>query len=376
MPAPRSQQVQHLRTDTVDPLLRVSPHFILADFLGCQSVYAKGLANMMADDEKADLKLDNLAALCNEALEPIVGAYGSLSVSYGYISPEVSRAIVKYQDPDKPSHHRFDLGAAADICVHSWVLGEAAAMDDLYLPETARGAPIALAHGIDIAGIPYSRLITYSESPYLCLAVAAEEVRRGSPRKAFYENRYQGHKGTKPEYTILSTQDARNKHFERLQERGLPFSWRGHGHPTYHGGGYRQLHHIRVSRYTMVSDWLLDLQSIAAGAKNIPDLGNEAVQDSFAAAGMVYDLMLGYFNQPHISIVGGYVSPSNPFFSPSNDWRTKEIRITLAMREEVDGLHMPEGAKVIDVDGELVTVEIGVDDVLNSDEWQAPDFAA
>ncbi|MGZ7230907.1 hypothetical protein ACXWOM_10635, partial [Streptococcus pyogenes] len=76
---------------------------------------------------------------------------------YGFISPELSRKIVKYQDPDKPSHHRWDLGAAADICVHDWVQTLAPGAVG------TTGAPVhfALRH---LRDLPISRLITYSES--------------------------------------------------------------------------------------------------------------------------------------------------------------------------------------------------------------------
>lgn len=306
--------------------IRVSDHFVLADFLGCYSVYTQGLVNRFQGD---DLAFENVKALCNEVLEPLIDAYGPCSVSYGYISPEVSRRIVKYQDPDKPSHHRFDLGAAADVCFHKWVAGEFPTARDLALPPSAVGSPIALAHAIEYMELPYSRMITYSESPYLCLAVSAREVVAGEPRRAFYENRYTGKPRVKPDYRQYASDAAKNAALEDLQNRGLPHPWQGGGFPTYHGGGHEQYHHMRVSKYTMVSDWLFDLQSISNGAKNIPCLNYETVQDAFAAAGLVYDWMVDYCEAARFSIVGGYVSHVNPYFDPSNDWRTNRISLCL-----------------------------------------------
>lgn len=118
--------------DQPDPrYFRVSDHFVLSDFLGNHSVYSRGYANDF-DFDAPDVgkKLTNLSALC-EQLEVVVDRWGPLSVSYGYISPELSRRIVKYQDPDMPSHHRFDLGAAADVCVHDFVAGKYKTIGDL-----------------------------------------------------------------------------------------------------------------------------------------------------------------------------------------------------------------------------------------------------
>lgn len=362
---------------TVDPFLRVSPHFVLADFLGNHSVYSRGLRNMMPIDYSTDMKLANLRALCTRALEPIMAKWGGLSVSYGYIASEVSREIVKYQDPYKPSHHRFDLGAAADICVHRWVQDEFVTLEDLFLPESARSSPIALAHGIDQEGIPYSRLITYSESPYICIAVSAEEVEKDQPRKAFYENRYQGNKGFKPEYIQLSNQRARNTHFEQLQRLGLEAPWRGHGYPTYHGGGRRQFQHMRVSKYTMVSDFLFDLKSISTGEKNIPALSYGDVEDSFAAAGLVYDWLIVHLEIPRASIVSGYVSHHSRFMDPENDWRERHIRMELLLPDSVTPAHLaflpgsaPSGVDFNWSKGNRLTVRIDKEAVLADDSWE------
>lgn len=362
------------RLTEVSPFTRVSENFILADFLGNQSVYTKGYKNSLVSDSASLTKMDNLQALCVHGLEPILREWGPLTVSYGYISPEVSQKIVTYMDPNKPSHHRFDLGAAADICVHRWVEPPHPRMEDLFLPNSVIGAPIALAHWIDQSGIPYSRLITYSESPYICLAVSSAEVYQQKPRKAFYENRYQGKKGGKPEYMQLSNQGARDRHFTQLQEQGLEFPWQGEGYPTYHGGGRRQYQHMRVSKYTMVSDFLLDLQSIAKGAANIPALNLDEVLDSFAAAGTVYDRIIDECKVPRASVVGGYVSHLNPYFDPENDWRTDTISITIVPPSDPDGLsdfinvYFPEGVSAV-AEGTTVTIGIAVDKVLTLPDW-------
>lgn len=351
------------------PFTRVSDHFLLLDFLGNHSVYAKGLPNPFVGGQTEKLKRDNLTTLCECGLETILANWGPLSVSYGYISDQLSRAIVKYQDPDKPSHHRFDLGAAADIVVHRWV---------------AESSPIELAHAIDQYGIPYSRLITYSESPYLCLALSDAEVSQAKPRKAFYENRYEGVRGAKPKYLQYSSPQAKTKAFAELQKTGLAHPWEGRGYPTYHGGGFKQYHHHRVSKYTMVSDWLFDLQSIATGAKNVPALTNAAVMDAFAAAGMVYDAMIDLSDYLRFSIVGGYVSRSNPSFDEANTWAGEDISFVIAcpakatpkafcklVREMgLPSVHVATGVAYGSVT--LIKVMLNVGEVLGSESWPAP----
>lgn len=359
---------------TTDPrTYKVSPNFVLADFLGNHTVYSRGHRNLLENDDQANLKLENLRALCFEALEPILEAFGPMTIAYGYISPGLSRGIVKYQDPDKPSHHRFDLGAAADICVHRWVDGQFKTPLDMYLPVSAIGSPIALAHTIDNLDIPYSRLITYSESPYICLAVSAKEVVSDTPRKAFYENRFVGKKKTKPDYRQYPTQLARDSALHRLQSDGLPVDWCGGGYPSYHAGGIQQYQHMRVSKYTMVSDWLFDLKSISNGKKNIPCLHMGAVQDAFAAAGTVYDSMLETLNINRMSIVEGYVSHLSPFTADHNDWRNSTIRFSVVLpaylspanaMEELESA-LPDGAQFTLEEDFLVAV-VNVETVLKT----------
>lgn len=354
--------------------IRLSPHFVLSDFLGSHSIYSRGLANVFdPENEKALL---NGQALCEMALEPILAEFGPMSVSYGFISPEVSRKTVTYMNPDEPSHHRWDKGAAADICVHPWVMGGMRGKDsnlDLYFPESAVTSPIALAHGIDYLDIPYSRILTYSESPYLCVAVSAEEVRKGAPRKAFYENKFNGVPKAKPTYSQLSTPAARARHLLQLQEQGLEHPWQGGGYPTYHGGGRCQYQHQRCSKYTMISDWLFDLQSVTQGAKNIPCLHLDSVQDAFAAAGLVYDWLIDCMGVPRASIVAGYVSHLNPYSDDDgSDWRKPVIKFTLNLPDaKMFSFGDPAGVKTYyDHNDEFLEVTVDVDTVL-SEEWNA-----
>jgi len=315
----------------VDPLTRLSKHFTVADFLGNHTVYTKGVPNQIEGTAaEVEFKLANARTLCEEILEPVLEHFGPLSISYGYISPELSRMIVTYQDPNKPSHHRWDLGAAADICVHDWVETQNGFED-----ADCDGAPVALALGLS-PHIDYSRLITYSESPYLCVAASAQEVAAQRPRKAFYENRFLGTPRQKPDYRTYASEATRQRAYSELHRAGLPVPWRGAGYPTYHGGGRRQYQHTRISEYTMLSDWLFDLQSIATGAKMIPALNLESVQDALGAAGMAYDYLIKATGYKRLTILSGYIPHTSPSFNDNNDWRTGRFAFQLMLP---DGAH-------------------------------------
>ncbi len=303
--------------------VRLSEHFLLSDFLGNHTVYTKGLPNLLSqDDPDLPLKMANAKALCKHFLEPFLEQAGPLSISYGYITPLLSNKIVTYQDPRKPSHHRWDLGAACDVVSHEWVNYD----PDDNGPDSA---PITLAHEINGAGYPYSRILTYSESPYLCVAVSAAEIQANQPRKAFYENRYVGRK--EPDYKSHASEVARDKALALLKKDGLPHGWRGQGYPSHHGGGRRQYHHIRVSKYTMLSDWLFDLQSVANGAKNIPNVQDQELMDSFYKAGDLYDDIVTSTGCNRFSIISGFVHGNNPYSRADNNWHNGQGYFTIAV---------------------------------------------
>jgi len=302
-------------------LVRLSPHFLLSDFMGSDTVYSTGFANVFNKVAGHDERLANGRALCEHALEPILALVGPISISYGFISLDLSKEIVTYQDPRKPSHHMWNLGAAADICPHAWVQNLSGQVN-----ETCSPIEFALRH---LQDLPLSRLITYSESPYICVAVSAEEVANGTPRMAWYENRYQGKKGAKPDYRKYPSATTRANALKRLDQDGMDHAWEGKGFPTYHGGGRRQLHHIRVSKYTMLTDWLYDEEFVADGVKNLPPISNPAVWDAFVRVGEVYDTLIELTGLPRFSIVSGYTSPRSAGWLPNHDWRGDTIEFEL-----------------------------------------------
>lgn len=318
----------------IDPTtIRLSEHFLLSDFMGNHSAYTKGFPNVFADPTGS--KIAEAEHLCNTLLEPLLAQHGPISISYGYLSPSLSKRIITYQDPNMPSYHRWDKGAAADICVHSHVKGT---------------APIYLAHAID-EEYDYSRMITYSESPYICVATQLSEG--DSPRKAFYENRYMGSKGGRPMYIKKSASTAgRRKQFEELD---LEHDWRGEGYPTYHGSGIRQMQHIRCSKYSMVSDFLYSTHALSEGIPNAPDIRQYC--DVFEAAGRTYDGLLKLLDVPRISIVRGFESfrfNDYPLFSWKNHFAIDFIPPSYVSADDAATVAM----HLMSLDGQINAVSV------------------
>jgi hypothetical protein len=281
----------------IDPTtVRISEHFLLSDFMICHSMMVNGYKNPFLDPKST--KIAEIMYLCDTILEPLLVENGPFSISYGYISPELSTKIVKYQDPNKPSYHLWNAGAAVDICVHDHVLRE------------KDGAPIYLAHEID-SNYVYSRMITYSESPFICIATRLSEE-DGVCRAAFYENRYEGKAKAKPKYVTYGPNRAMQK-----ATHGLLHDWHGAGYPTYHGGGLRQAQHVRLGRYAMLLDFLYSTACVNEGRRNIPSPDVET-RRSFYRAGKAYSKILEVTGLKRMSIVRAYESPLSFEKSPYN----------------------------------------------------------
>lgn len=294
----------------VDPTtVRLSPHFLLSDFVGCHSVYSKGYRNRFTRADAA--KLVEGRYLAERVLEPLL-AESPMSVSYGFISRELAQDVVRYQSPDKPSYHQWNDGAACDIVLHKH--------------DEQNTAPIYQAASID-AELPVSRLITYSESPYLCVAT---KLREGdAPRRAFYENRYGGKPKAKPSFiTVPLDRD------EFFKNHTLRHDWRGAGYPTYHGGGIRQLQHVRVGRYSMLSDFLYNTKAVINGWKNCPTLTEEWLW-RFEWMGTLYADLIDTLGVQRLSIVRAFESPVWSIDARYN-WTGDDFAIDFIPPEGVD----------------------------------------
>ena len=271
--------------------------------MGCNSVYAKGYKNSIPDEAK----LWEGEVLAKKILEPLL-ARSRLSITYGFISPELSKQVVKYQDPNKPSYHRWDDGAACDVILHDRIAVE---------------PPIASAFWID-ENLPVSRVITYSESPCICVASRYIEIDKGDPRRALYENRYVGSR--KPEYINYSQNPTTRR--RQKQEMELEHPWEGGGFPSYHGGGILQAQHIRTSKYTVLSDFLFSERAVLDGHANPYDDHLEP----FEYAGELYDDLVEDLGIRRLSIVRGYESPT--WITSKHNWK-KEICLIVVPPESV-----------------------------------------
>lgn len=281
--------------------IRLSEHFLLSDLMGCHSVYAKGFRNVFASAGLIQsAKMAEGKTLARKLLEPLLER-SRLSVTYGYISPELSRKIVKYQDPDKPSYHRWDAGAACDVVLHQYV--------------NAGIPPIYAACWVD-DHLPVSRTITYSESPAICVSTRMTEVDKNNPRRALYENRYVGDR--KPQYIRYS--DNEKARLEQKANIELKHDWRGEGHPTYHGGGIKQAQHYRTSKYTLLSDFLMSEEAMREGYANMPPSLTSRGLVRFRRAGAVIDTLLQETKARRLSIVQAYQSEDWKGDAPSN-WK-------------------------------------------------------
>lgn len=269
---------------------RLSDSFLLSDFMGCDSVYRYGYCNRFQESGVGDTRLYEgikLAKLLSEIEERL----GPATVCYGFISPELSQKIVKYQDPDKPSYHRWDLGAAADV---SFVI------------QNENQAPIYTAFDID-CNYDFSRMITYAESEWICIATRMSECGDVAARKALYENRFVGER--KPLHVKYPAALASRM---RMQDaHTLEHDWRGRGWPQYHGCGKRQYEHVKVSKFYTVGAFLYDRDLIHQGIPNKPPEHDKTLMERWMRcaemAGAVLDVLVAEQHM-RVSIVRAYNS--------------------------------------------------------------------
>lgn len=313
----------------IDPTrIRLSDHFLLSDFMGCTSVYRHGLKNPFVGTDK---HLEE-GALLAEMLTNMQESYGPLSICYGYISPSLSQHIVKYQDPNKPSMHRWDFGAAADVCFHQIVTSRRA---------SKFRSPIWTALQIDETW-PVSRLITYSESPWICVGTKTGEP----PERRLYENRYHGER--KPQFIRYPKPNGGPR---KLQDEVnfKPEIWEGAGYPTYHAGGRRGYEHYRVSKYTMLIDYLYHRASVDSGKHVRPPLTKE-MNRALKRAGRIIDQIT-----ESLGVRPSMIAAYRP--AEKQDWLDGYVRFTICPP----------------VDGEDVAYEILADSGLHIEDEKVSD---
>jgi hypothetical protein len=133
--------------------VRVGRYFMASDFLYSEMAVQKGVVNCPMLDSP---EVEGMKGLCQHILDLVVDLFGSVSITFGYNSPELWRK--RYgQTVDLAGLHSFrpsqgGIGGAADILVHSH-------------PEDPR----PVLNWIRDNCI-YDRLIIYPGSAILCVA--------------------------------------------------------------------------------------------------------------------------------------------------------------------------------------------------------------
>jgi len=89
--------------------LRLSEHFTLREFTVSQTATRLGLVNGTTPED-----IEKLIDLCNNVLEPIRAHFGPVTISSGYRSPELNRAI------GGSTNSQHCKGEAADIIVPAY----------------------------------------------------------------------------------------------------------------------------------------------------------------------------------------------------------------------------------------------------------------
>lgn len=115
-------QERRWRSDMRPQNVRLGKFFMLSDLLFSETAVTKGVANCPPLDGKEVRALRELTA---HILDPVVEKFGAVSITYGYVSPELHAKI--YGPKDALGLHNCvpvkakgaTLAAAADILVHS-----------------------------------------------------------------------------------------------------------------------------------------------------------------------------------------------------------------------------------------------------------------
>lgn len=275
----------------IDPTkYRLSDSLLLSDAIGNHSAYSKGLANPVTDEFEDQLKEGKHLAEYLDSLQDELGPY---RVSYGFIHPELSEAIVRWKPGHLPSYHRWDDGAAMDVCfVHrDRFFGGLGHWDD------SADAPINTALWIHNNVKKYSRMITYCQSEWMCIATKRAEggIRN---RLAFYENRFMPDGTCK--YIKHHPPDGDSDVPEYL---ALDAPWRGQGHPP-KGKEYQ---HVKVSATTFLSDYLYNKHKVHKGIPNLPPVNGfrPPFMRNLQRAGRIIDRLTEHFRY-RFSIVQAY----------------------------------------------------------------------
>jgi hypothetical protein len=222
---------------------RLSDHFILLDFLYDRDNYSKPTplkGNFLSSES-----VGYGALLCQNLLEPMMEQFGPCSIAAG--------VVLHGNDQHASGPHGWyrARGAAADVAFHNWV-----------------NPTEAHPHGMDPASmipqmtqmmdIPYTRLITYAGSEFMCLAYHPNQLSRST-----HINRRQKDGVGKPYYRSLKPSELAtvraNPHWRRLP-----------GEPIYHTRKHLRAQHVRVGRFFTMLDFCRSVTALEHGLSSVP----------------------------------------------------------------------------------------------------------
>jgi hypothetical protein len=112
---------QKWRPKTRPQDVRVGKYFMLSDFLYSEDAILSGIANCPVGWDC--FEIDGMKGLCKHILDPVVEEFGAVSITFGYVSPQLWRKW-NGANAELSGLHLFrppqgGIGGAVDILIHS-----------------------------------------------------------------------------------------------------------------------------------------------------------------------------------------------------------------------------------------------------------------
>jgi hypothetical protein len=236
--------------------IRLSKHFVLADFLQSPGVWTTKLPIRLSDVSQEQISAGQ--HLCENLLEPLIKLLGPCSVAAG-LCPTSSQG--RGHPPDSPHFWSATKGAAADIVFHDWV--------------NNNKPPIQIVQLLHQKQIVFDRLISYAGSEFLCLTYCQKMTSEPEMHRfAVMENiRLPGGKHTRRN---LATNFSSFR--QRCQTVTTSDDWRRKESEKPSNSPELRPHHIRTGRYFTLLDFCRSLNGYEDGAWVIWPASKEQVK--------------------------------------------------------------------------------------------------
>ena len=159
--------------------IRLSKHFILLDFMADRAVY-RSCTRLAFNEIWGDKQRDALArSLCNRLLEPLIEAYGPISVADAFWPSVFERG---HADPKRYGPKHRWAGSEATVDIAPYRLVDRYKMED----EKKRGNSLKNAvKGLTTIDSCCDRIISYRKSEFLCVTFKES----GANKRASYDDK-------------------------------------------------------------------------------------------------------------------------------------------------------------------------------------------